>query len=62
MGPIYNGGNMNQIEKWQHQIDLLIREQRYIREDIEDLLEKIKNEMEADEVAEKEYTELIVED
>jgi hypothetical protein len=52
---------MNQIEKWQHQIKLLEREQRYIQEDIEDLLEKIKNESEADRMAEEEYVELISE-
>jgi predicted transcriptional regulator len=61
MGSIYSGENMNQIEKWQHQIKLLEREQRYIQEDIEDLLEKIKNESEADRMAEEEYVELISE-
>lgn len=46
MGPLYKGGNMTPIEKWQHEIELLTREQKYIQEDIEDLLEKIEEEKE----------------
>lgn len=61
MGPLYNGGEMTPIEKWQHQIELLQRERRYIQEDIEDLQEKIDNEIKADELAEKEYAEIVME-
>jgi len=38
---------MTQIENWQEKIEHLQREQRYIQEDIEDLLEKIAEEKEA---------------
>ena len=48
---------MTPIEKWQHKIELLEREQRYIEDDIKDLQEKIKDEMEADKLAEQEYME-----
>lgn len=61
MGPLYNGEKMTPIEKLQYQIELLEREKRYIQEDIEDLREKIDNEIKADELAEKEYTEIVVE-
>ena len=39
---------MTQIENWQYKIEQLQKEQRYIQEDIEDLLEKINEEKEAD--------------
>jgi len=57
MGSLYNRGEMTPIEKWQHKIELLEREQRYIEDDIKDLQEKIKDEMEADKLAEQEYME-----
>lgn len=41
---------MTKIEEWQYKIELLEREQKYIREDIEDLREKIREEKEADEL------------
>ena len=37
---------MTLIEEMQYKIELLTREQKYIQEDIEDLLEKIEEEKE----------------
>lgn len=50
MGPICPRGNMTQIETLQDRIELLQREQRYLNEDIEDLLEKIENEKKTNEL------------
>jgi peptidoglycan hydrolase CwlO-like protein len=35
---------MTQIEEWQHKIELLEREQRYLEDDIQDLRERIAEE------------------
>lgn len=50
MGPPYTGDNMTQIEKLLEQIEHLERERRYLQDDIEDILEKIANEMKINEL------------